>query len=416
MIRVRYSQSLECLAHALAERMQTERLACPQDILQPYTIVVSHPNLARWLSRFFSENLGISANVDFLLLSEWLDALAPRSDPSLRHQEARDTFLETSLQLWTLLWEQQMQRESEGSDTEKSEALNCWYRARRFAKNFIELQIYRAEWFVDGAKLPDLPAHSESGMELAVLHEWLRRFGVPERAGRMHQALLRLRDGSQRNTAAELKSSFTPSLFGFNHLPPDTLQLLSAYTQDLDLYFYTPCEEYWADTVQQRFLEYRKLESLADQFPHHFEVGHPLLSELGTHGQKHFIALSDLSEHWEDLAPHNFAPLAPVSDLHVLQAGLRKLDPHYVGGEFAAEKRSAVDDQSIQIVQASSRLSELYALKDMLVRAMAADASLHFEDIAIVSPRIDLYRPFFASVFAEVGSSGTSMPFCASQN
>jgi exodeoxyribonuclease V gamma subunit len=418
MIQVYYAQAVEQLALVLSERMSAARLSAPLAILQPIPIVVSHPALGRWLAQFFSERLGICANVEFLLLGQWLDRMAASNASGLLHTQQKHDELEVALQFMSVLSDGDNQAAAEQLDnsTQSPDQLR-WQSARRMARLYGEYQIYRADWFDPQFQAPAF-ADNPLQAQFALMQAITARFGAPQRIQQMRQI-------AQALEHSVSESVFAHVFFGFNHFAPDVQQLLAKLSDEVEIYFATPCEEYWADTVKDQFLLFRSIKELdprdfclpsaaplethpetTEPFPHHFEVGHALLSELGTHGQKHFAALGELSDDWILAQEHSERTNdLKTSQLRELQRGLRQLDP------MANALKSA--DGSIRIARAPDRLSELRAVKRLIAQAMQDDPSLHWEDIAIMCPNVSAYQPLLASAFGPEGDDRLSMPIFA---
>jgi exodeoxyribonuclease V gamma subunit len=470
VLSIYHAPRLEDLAAQLCASLQQQRRANPLKILQPIEVVIGHLGMARWLEQYFAQRLGVFANVKFVLLGEWLERAgallattgnAENASPFVcLGKQANGKFpLENRYTTEAMTWAL-----NELLSTQRYAAPNAqnpreqFALAARLARLFGEYLIYRREWSNDlgayddatsnampyapssVARAPEGSAKAHTpysrDWQAALFRALVHKLGPQHRARRMSEYLQHLAQPAPQNQldAAEFRQSarLQHCFFGLNHLPSDVVTLLHGLAQraDIDVYFANPCVEYWGDLVRERFMRQRQLsaelfgaaaQSDEGDFAH-FDVGHPLLSSLGAHGQAYFAELAYLSDNFVDVscadsahsaenamhapnsvrAPELSLALARRSNQHSLlaafQYGIAHLQPDYA-------PKSLRDDNSIEVISCESALDELEQVKRRIVQALNSAPSLQLEDIAIIAPDIARYAPLLAGVFATRSSA-----------
>ncbi|HTI95230.1 MAG TPA: exodeoxyribonuclease V subunit gamma [Rudaea sp.] len=365
----------EALADKLFDALDSER---PAHVLTAQTLVVAHPGLGRWLLGEFARrgSRGIAANFDLIQPWQWLERAAERvlggeSDAGFRQENLRwhiHALLPT-------LDDARVQGLIDADDGERRR----FQLADRLAGVYAQYLIYRPDWIEDWEK--GRPKDWQGSL-------WRRlrqRVPGPHRAQR-HAQIVEL-------LAARGDGASEPlHVFGVSHLPADILAALHAVSahRAVHLYFPDPCREYWADLKSKREL-LRKGE-IDEEW--HFEIGHPLLVSLGRMAQDFFIALEGAGIELDagaDVArtqsPHLLARLQ-----HGIRVGESKL---------VQEIPATPADASLRVHSCVTRLRELEALKDALLRFLADDASLQARDIVVMAPDIAAYAPYLPAVFGE---------------
>ena len=415
MLEVIHSPRLEDLADQLAERLRAQRRRQVENILQPITVVVGHLGIARWLEQRIATRFGIFANVRFVLTGEWLNAEMARFGVLEKADVARFSLGAMTWALYALL----AAPERFGLVNEKPLLERERFQlAARLARLFSEYLIYRREWLLDfeqqAARTPLRHARADTPLESKI---WQARLWAAMSA--------RLKGGHRATKFQSLlnaiNSHATPDalvdapiyFFGLNHLPPDVLTLLQRCSENtpVQIYFPNPCVEYWADVVRERFLLQRRLggdllgAAGADDpggFDH-FDVGHPLLASLGSHGQAYFAELSHATEHFSEVDTPQAQALRPTL-LTALQHGISHLQPDFAPATLRFE-------HSIQVFGAQSIVDELTQVKAILFDALLRDPNLRLEEIAIMTPNLRRYAPLLPTIFgAELCASPSIAP------
>ena len=399
-----HGQKLEALALALWQQVDAYRQANPAQVLKPLCVIVGHIGMARWLKYDLAKRAGIAANIEFVLPSEWVQRALTRQ---LQNEPAHSKRFHTdSLRL--AIYELLKQPERYGLAAELVQDPRARFAlAMRMAVRFTQYLVYRSDWLLaieSDSPLRQARSHSSSPGNNVRGPQTVEDFASSWQAklwltlvamlGNQHRGQLRqaLIQHFESTPAVQPSDSLAPLFcFGLNQLAPDDLTLLRAYSRanSVLIFFPNPCQEYWADLQTRPKLQnaFQSSVELEDDFG--IELGHPLLSALGKHGQMLFTQLCDCSDQFFEIdldAPEHASALA------ALQIGINTLAPDL--------KSAANISDSIEILAADSALSELEAVSERLHQCFSADASLALEDVVIMAPNISRYTPLLAFVFA----------------
>lgn len=401
----------ERLAEQLAAALEAE---LPRNPLQAQTVVVAHPGLRRWLLGELARRPGvrgghgIAANFAMILPWEWLERAARSTlgDAALVGGPYRREFLRWPIfRALPALQSAQLDAYLAGAEGERRR----FQLAEHLAGVFTQYLVYRPDWVLAWEHGQAPGEHWQATLWRAVQ----AAIAVPHRARRQRalcQALAARGDGDD----APLH------IFGVSHLPPDILTALNALAtrRCVHVYFPDPCREYWADLRSRRAV--LKLQGDAEAL--YYEVGHPLLVSLGRMAQDFCVVLDDLDARIERDTLDEAEPLAGGDSLLArLQASIRCCQPDLVGPDLvdtdrlAAATRAKVEnaalsarllalrcDASLRVHACHTRLRELEALKDALLRALADDVTVQHRDIVVMAPDIAAYAPYLPAVFGPV--------------
>ncbi|HST28058.1 MAG TPA: exodeoxyribonuclease V subunit gamma, partial [Rudaea sp.] len=365
----------EALARELFDALESEQ---PPHVLSAQTIVVAHPGLGRWLLGEFARRgpRGIAANFDLIQPWQWLERAAERvlggeSDAAFKKENLRWHIHA----LLPALDDARLRRLLEGGDGERRR----FQLADRLAGVYAQYLIYRPDWIADWE---DGRSKDWQG---SLWHRLRQRIPGPHRAQRHAQLVEALAERSDGGSSPL-------HVFGVSHLPADILAALHAVSahRAVHLYFPDPCRVYWADLKTKRQM-LRMGEVPQDWY---FEVGHPLLVSLGRMAQDFFVALENAGIELD--AGADIAKSQSSNLLARLQDGIRAGEPTLAAGIPAAPT-----DASLRVHACVTRLRELEALKDALLRFLADDASLQPRDIVVMAPDISAYAPYLPAVFGE---------------
>lgn len=395
-----HGQKLEALALALWQRIDAYRQKNPAQVLKPLSVIVGHIGMAGWLKYALAKRTGIAANIEFMLPSEWVERTLLSQLPEDSGHAKR--FHTDSMRL--ALYELLKHPERFGLAAELAQDPRDRYAlAERMAVRFTQYLVYRSDWLLALeagitprqsrsqtaraiALLGLLPAEEFAGSWQSAL--WLALVGMlgPNHRGRRRQALVQQFSEPQAALHAPL------FCFGLNQLAPDDLALLRAYSNaaSVVIFFPNPCQEYWADLQTRPKLQsaFRNMAELEDDFG--LDLGHPLLSALGKHGQMLFTQLSDCSDQFFEI---DLGKPEQPSALEALQIGINELAPGL--------KSAAAISDSIHVISADSALSELEAIAERLHACFSADAGLALEDVVVMAPNISSYAPLLAFAFGQ---------------
>ena len=405
MFEIYRSSRIETLAELLAVRLHQSR---PASVLTPQTLIVGHLGMKRWLVQFLAEQRWpglprISANLDMLLPSEWLDTLAQQvlKTEAIAIAPYRRAALRWRIHaLLPTLEAPDVARYLEGDDG----ARRRFQLADRLAGLYGQYLVYRRDWLAawEGQRGVQAPDHWQGQLWRRIV-DGVRR---SHRGQRMAELLDRL---AQLPVDPE-----QPALhvFGISHLPRDALTALQrlAATRDVCLYFPDPCRELWEDLRTRREVYRAQLDGGA-----YLTIGHPLLAALGRMGQ-HFALLLNELEVTSDDRDHADSSLdgpldAGASLLSRVQHSVRTLQPQWARPGAQALAADARLDASLRVHACHTRLRELEVLKDALLDQLAADPSLHPRDMVVMAPNMALYAPLLPAVFGGAGHQRGPLPF-----
>jgi exodeoxyribonuclease V gamma subunit len=377
MLRLYQSNRLELLSQRLA-LLLSDPVASP---LQPETLVVQHPGMARWLSLEIARQAGICANNRFLLpgvfVWELLRAFLPDMPVSNRFEPARLTW--RLYQLLGNLGEEPvfapLRHYLRSGDETKRYQL-----AERLAGVFDRYLVYRPDWIL----------RWESGQAAEPGDEWQaelwRRLS---HAGELHW--VGLQQQLQANQGA-LPDDLPPRLFlfGVPTLSPGYLAIMQWLSERIDVHLFllNPCEAHWAEIVDETELARREL--VADGSELYLDVGNPLLASLGRQGRDFFAAINELdpgSEEW-------FTDPGEASLLTRLQSQMLRL-------EMPQPLLQA--DPSILFHICHSPMREVEVLYDQLLGLFETLPDLQASEILVMTPDIDGYAPLIEAVFSQSG-------------
>jgi exodeoxyribonuclease V gamma subunit len=370
----------EALARELFDALDSER---PRDVLAAQTIVVAHPGLGRWLLGEIARrgSRGIAANIDLIQPWQWLEratanALGGQSDPAFKKENLRWHIHA----LLPALDDARVQGMIDADDGERRR----FQLADRLAGVYAQYLIYRPDWIEEWEN-----GHPQDwqGSLWQRLRQRIPGSHRAQRHAQVVEALAARGDGASEPL----------HVFGVGHLPADILAALCAVSahRAVHLYFPDPCREYWADLKSKR--ELLRKGDIDEEW--HFQIGHPLLVSLGRMAQDFFIALEGAGIELD--AGEDIARPASPSLLVRLQDGIRAND---------AQRTKAIPatpaDASLRVHACVTRLRELEALKDALLRFLADDVSLQPRDIVVMAPDIAAYAPYLPAVFGEAAHYG----------
>jgi len=380
----------------------------PAHTLAPHTVVAAHPGMRHWLLGELARFRGpgdVVANVDVVLPSRWLDALAQQVLGVESVAVAPYRRAQLRWRIHALLAELDDLRLSDylrGADAPRRR----FQLADRLAHIFSQYLVYRPDWL--DAWQRD-PAAAPSEPLLGPLWHRLRAdIGQAHRGERMRALVSAL-------TAGAVSIETTPlHVFGISHLAPTELAVLRALSRLRPVVFYLPdpCREFWGGLVDPRraLREQAELEPFgSDAESWYFDQTrqHPLLARWGRLGQHFAMALHDDAQgiderHWQDLPE---ADQVPGNRLQRLQESIRRLDPALMAVDATTEPGQKVEceDASLRVHACHTRLRELEVLRDQLLCALEDDPTLSPADIVVMAPDIRAYVPLLPAVFGPPG-------------
>jgi exodeoxyribonuclease V gamma subunit len=190
------------------------------------------------------------------------------------------------------------------------------------------------------------------------------------------------------------------SLFGISYIPPFHIGMLESLSARIpvNIFLLSPTQEYWSDIVDRKRL-FRMNESERQLSTE----GNPLLASLGRSGREFSDMLLDVL----GIADHHDLYANPGYDtlLHALQSDMLNLR----GTGEDDERHAAPDasDRSVQVHSCHNPLREVEVLHDQLLDLFEQLPGLEPRDIVVMTPDIETYAPYIATVF---GSAGEGVP------
>ncbi len=386
MLWLYQSNKLETLAQRLTDLLQ-EPVGDP---LQPETLVVQHPGMARWLSLQIADRIGICANLDFpqpaafiwQLFHKWLPD-APDQDryrPEVLTWRIHEKLPELA---------QHPLFHGVAGYLVQGEEGQGFQLAQQLAQLYDRYLLYRPDWihaWQEGRSV--VPEDHWQGMLWRELFE-----DEPVHWVSLQQQCLAL--GQSSGPPAGLPERI--SVFGVPTLSPGYLEVLRQLSEwtDVHLFLLNPCAMHWADILSES--EQARLALKAGSEALYLDLGHPLLASLGRQGRDYFAAINEMNPGGEELFD-----CEPEGSL------LQRLQSQIVNLEMPESHLPA--DASISIHQCHSPMREVEVLYDLLLDALDHVTDLRPDEILVMTPEIDRYAPLMEAVFG-APSGGPSIPF-----
>ena len=392
MLRIISSNRQEALLDRLAERLRTP---VDDNPLTPERIVAER-GMNTWVLQQLAERHGIAANIDFDLPAafvwEALRALVP-GVPRQSQFDAAPLAWRLMRLLPLRLGEPAFQPIArylrDDADGRKLHQL-----CGRVAAAFDDYLVYRPAMILGWAKgrlatdSPDEPWQSRL---------WQEAVGE---LGEGHRAHLFERFG-HLSDAAIAKAFAAPrrvSVFGVPALPPIYVEVLArlAHSRDVDLYVLNPSQEFWGDLVDPK-----AFVAGADALAYAHDLSNRLLASWG---QPVRFFLSELYASEAEYVDAWEEPGEPTTLLRRLQADIRVL---------TETTGLALDeaDRSLCIASCWGAMREVEALHDWLVDRFQADPTLRPRDVAVLTPDVGTYAPFFEAVFGAAEGTDRHLPW-----
>jgi exodeoxyribonuclease V gamma subunit len=407
-ITVFRASRLEALLEPLDHLLKTQAPASP---LAPQTVVAAHPGMRQWLAGALARERGaggIVANLDIVLPTTFLDGLARQvlGENAVSPRGWRREWLRWRVhELLDNPSDPALQAYLAGPDR----ALRRFQLSDRLARIYIQYMAYRPDWLDDWGYTR--PTFTEAGFHPALWRQLRQALKEPHRGERLMELGNTLRAGG-----VDVGAGDPLHVFGLSHMAPAELAVFQALAVHRPVVFYLPdpCREYWAGLRSERA---RLLELAAD--PHgddatayFLDQGHPLLAAWGRLGQHFMLSMQQLEasldiRHFRD---EREGDQNPVRLLDRTQQSLRTLAPLLMAKD-ERPRQARLQDRSLRVHACHSRLRELEALRDALLRERAQDATLEPADIVVMAPDIAAYLPLLPAVFGEPGRAEGPLPY-----
>lgn len=413
MIRLWYSNYLEHLVEALIESV------CPADMdpFETRTVVVPNRNLETYLKLEIARHRGISANIEFLFLNNFLRRLAPRDGKLLGREQVRGLLLDHILSTGDPdLVEVEAYLEAASDDEDRDK--RAFQLADRVSRFFEEYELSRPEmiarWDV-GTLLTNEPYASTERWQRAL---WLKVFGPEGSVKKMPGTLRNLRLGEFLKQAMSDPNTLpTPvHFFGLSYLARQYYDVLGKLSErgNLHIYALNPCMEFWEDLPSEwrvrrarRFKKRKENEPLLgfrddrETLFAHEEDPVPLRL-WGEPGRNHIQLLNRLSECDFEGVFHD--PLVDGDSLlHQIQHDIYARTP-------IDETHKRPYDDSLIVLECPTIQREVEIVASEIWRVMRdshkTERPLRFNDIAVIINPEDreAYQSHIRAVFRDTWS------------
>jgi exodeoxyribonuclease V gamma subunit len=268
--------------------------------------------------------------------------------------------------------------------------------AQRIADTFDQYTLFRPDtllaWEGGGEADPE-------GDWQAVLWRELSADDTGRHRGRLKEEFCRQAAGAPAGSGMPERIS----VFGISYLPGYHMDILAAAarTTDVHLFLLSPTSEYWADIVSDREMARRTPEERLLRI-----AGNPLLASLGRLGRDFsdtVVEIGEVAAAQEDLYEEPAGTLL----LQAVQA-----DILHLAGEGEGEIRPVdPEDRSIRIHSCHTPLREVEVLHDNLLDLLERLDGLTPRDIVVMTPDIEGYAPYIATVFEGCQDPSRRIPF-----
>lgn len=414
MLTIYHSNHLDVLKDLLVELL---RQSPPANPLTDEHILVQSPGMAQWLRLALAQKLGIAAGISFPLPASFLWQIYTQVLPDVPRRSA---FNKESM-TWKLMDLLDALKHDPDFSTlgqylaDDADDIRKFQLSGKIADIFDQYLVYRPDWI----------NHWEQGLDptgITADQPWQPRLwrALVARTAELGQSPWHRANMHQRFLQAITESSQHAQLperlfvFGISALPPHFVESLEALASccDVHLMVTNPCQHYWGDERDPKYLRRLAARKLLDRqrtgesgknwfnkeglnpdalgaFDNLDTIGNPLLGSMGKLGRDYFHQLHSLDAFDIDVF---------VSDHRDNLLGTIQKDI------FELHDRTTLPtpknhDSSLEFHSCHSPLREVEVLYDQLLAMFDQDATLTPKDIVIMLPDIDSYAPWIQAVF-----------------
>ena len=382
-LRLYTSNRLEKLTDVFAELLGRKPLSSAFD---PEVILVQSRGMQRWISMQLAARFGVWGGAEYPFPNAFVQELFNRFD-LCRPDSAK---FSKAAMCWSVMRLLPGLLERESFTSLRSYLLNdrdglkLFQLSGRIADTFDQYTLFR----------PDMLSAWEDGEEFGSL-DWQPELWRALMAGSSGMHRGRMREEFCRRIVHEpLPPGFPTriSLFGISYLPPFHIGILDLLASriEVNIFLLSPTQEYWSDIVDRRRL-FRMSESERELSTE----GNPLLASLGRNGRDFSDLLLEVVNF--EAQDEFYSDPGHATLLHALQSDMLKLSGTAEGGERQAAPDTA--DRSVQVHSCHNPLREVEVLHDNLLDLLEHLPGLEPRDIVVMTPDIETYSPYIATVF-----------------
>lgn len=373
------SNRTEVLFEDLAELLEQT----PPAPLTRLPFLIQGRGMERWLTEQLTRRFGVWASGEFLFPHHFFDQLAQQLGLTLTEQPLDRAHLR-----WWIEALLRTPRFAEDPDLAPLLARMAPRQRFRFAEvvanAFDQYQLHRPDWLAAWrAGVNPLPDDPDAGWQMRL---WQSLALTPHRGELWLQLIERLERESAPSSLPE-----QVFVFGISFLPPLMLGVLRALSRHsvVHLFLLSPCATYWSD------LPSRSNWRTALEAPNALPEGehHPLLVAFGRQGA-HFQRL---------LLESGEAVLGEIAHF-VTTEPATTLTEHLTNDLCANRVRPLPAHLTLNLAfhRCHTPLREVEALRDAILRQLRENPDLTPNQIVVMSPAIEVYRPFIAALFADL--------------
>ncbi len=389
-----HSNQLPLLANALGHCLARTSSA---GILQPDTVLIPQPSMRRWLQNSLAEQFGIAANSEFVppgrfintVLEPWLPKQTPLLSPEL-----------LQWRLFGLLQDTQLLKQAAFAPLSHFLSTGdaqhrAWQLAGELSQAVEKYQAWRKNWLLDWHK--KAPEHDWQGI---LWHMASQGYSFRAQA---YQHYFTALSSNHRVMPAALPSRLF--VFACQNISPDALRILRSFGQWSEVHFFlhNPCLAYWGDVQQAR-----SGQDLLD-----LRFDNALLNQCGWAGRDFVASLLSEQSTYDigEQANYQAYGSGTLTLLNQIQQDvLHRQAAQLTFPDFTANNA----DDSLQIHACHTPLREVQVLRAQLLALFEKHPTLALRDVAIMAPNLELYAPYFASVFLQEDGAYPSLPFALS--
>lgn len=384
-LRLYTSNRMEHLVEALSGVL-AEPLASP---FTPELVVVQSKGMQRWLAMELAKRHGIWANCSYPFPNKMVWELFSKTLPNIPDI----SLFSPEVVTWKIMGflPEYLKRDEFAPLRQylagENAGLKQFQLAEKIADCFDQYTLFRPELLKEWER-------GSGGNWQEILWRAVSESGTGFHRGKLKDEYCRLVAGGAANCGAE-----RISVFGISYLPLYHLDILkaTAATVDVNLFLLSPTREYWADILPEK-----RIIRLAPEARAFMMEGNPLLASLGKLGRDFSDMVLEVAE-TAACQTDLYGDPGCTSLLAALQSDILNLR----GGVDGAEKLQINPaDRSIQIHSCHSPLREIEILHDNLLSLLEHSEGLAPRDIVVMTPDIETYAPYIATVF-EGGHDGT---------